>query len=82
MVPVLRAGGDLGGALGLNAVVVLAVPLLAAEWVRWTAGRARGRPSSFLNLPGRALAVVAAVVVVYALLRNLPGLEMLAPPTP
>ena len=76
------AGGDVAGALGLNAVVVVAVPLVAAEWVRWTAGRARGRPSSFLNLPGRALAVVAVVVVLYALLRNIPGLEMLAPPAP
>ena len=76
------AGGDVAAALSLNAVVVVAIPLMAAEWVRWTAGRARGRPTSFLNVPARAVTVVAVVVVVYAVLRNLPGLEMLAPPVP
>lgn len=73
--------GDLGAALGLNLLVVVAVPLVAAEWVRWTVGRARGRPTALLNLSSRVLAVVAAVAVAYMVLRNLPGMAMLTPPT-
>lgn len=74
------AGGDVGAALGLNLLVVLAVPLVLAEWVRWTAGRARGRRSSFMNVSSRTLAVVAGLAVLYMVVRNLPGMEMLAPP--
>lgn len=73
--------GDLGMALGLNLLVVLAVPVVVAEWARWTAGRARGRPTSFMNVSTRVLTAVTVLAVLYAVLRNLPGLEMLAPPS-
>jgi hypothetical protein len=73
--------GDLGAALGLNLLVVLAVPVVVAEWARWTAGRARGRPTSLMNVSTRVLAAVTVLAVLYAVLRNLPGMEMLAPPS-
>jgi len=72
--------GDVTAALGLNLLVVVMVPLVVAEWLRWTAGRARGRQTSFMNVSTRVLAVATTIAVVYAVLRNLPGLEMLAPP--
>lgn len=71
--------GDVGVALGLNLLVVVAVPLVVAEWLRWSIGRARGRETSFMNVSTRTLAVVSAIALVYAVLRNLPGLEALAP---
>lgn len=73
--------GDLGAAAGLNLLVVVAIPLLAAQWVRWTVGRARGREAPFLRVSSRALAVIAAVAVAYMVLRNLPGMQVLTPPT-
>lgn len=72
--------GDVSAALGLNLLVVLAVPVLAADWARWTTRRARGRPYTPLNLSSRVLLVVASAAVLYTVLRNLQGLEMLAPP--
>ena len=72
--------GDVGAALGLNLLVVVAVPILAAEWLRWTIGRARGRPTSFMNVSTRVLAAVTVVALAFAVLRNVPGMEMLAPP--
>ncbi len=74
------AAGDVAAALGLNLLVVLAVPLVMAEWLRWTAGRARGQQTSFMNVSTRVLAVVTTITILYAVLRNIPGLEMLAPP--
>lgn len=73
--------GDVAAAWGLNLLVVIAVPLVVAEWVRWTAGRARGRPTSFMNVSTRTLTVVTTIALVYAVLRNLPGVEALAPPS-
>lgn len=71
--------GDLVTAVGFNLLVVLAVPLVTADWARWTAGRARGRPTTFLNVSTRVLAVLTALALAYAVLRNLPGLAMLGP---
>jgi hypothetical protein len=73
------SGGDVVAALGLNLLVVLAVPVVLAEWVRWTAGRARGRPTSFMNVSSRTLGVVAGLALLYMVVRNVPGLELLAP---
>lgn len=71
--------GDVVTAAGMNALVVLLVPLVLLEWTRWTVGRARGRPTSFMNYPSRVVAVAAAVAVLYAVVRNLPGMEALTP---
>jgi hypothetical protein len=71
--------GDVGAALGLNVLLVLAVPLVVAEWARWTSGRARGRPTRFFDVSSRTIAVVATIALVYAVVRNLPGMEALTP---
>lgn len=73
------AEGEVPAALGLNAVVVVALPLLLLAWVRWTVRRAAGQPADLLTLSGRGLAVVAAVLVVFMVVRNLPGMEALTP---
>lgn len=73
------AGGDIGAAVGSNLLVVAAVPLLVLAWGRWTALRASGRPVPMLALSSRAMAVTAAVLVVFMVLRNLPALAVLAP---
>jgi len=73
------ASGDVVEALGLNAIVVLAAPVALLAWLRWTVGRARGRPIAFLEVSGRTITVVAAVLLLFAVVRNLPFAEALAP---
>ena len=73
------ASGDLGTAVSMNVLVVLLVPLVVVEWGRWTAGRARGRPTSFMNYSSRVIAVAAGVAVLFAVVRNIPGMEALTP---
>lgn len=65
---------DLPAALGLNALMVLAVPFLVWSWVAWAVPRIRG-PGSL-----RLAQVVLVVVVAFWLARNLPWLAWLAPP--
>lgn len=70
--------GDLGAALASNVVVVTMLPLVAALWLAWLGSRWRGRP-----LPGSSRAqlavgiAVAAALIVFGVVRNLPGLEWL-----
>ncbi|WP_291884311.1 DUF2752 domain-containing protein [Cellulomonas sp.] len=66
------AHGDLAGAWGMNPLWVLMVPLVAALWVRWFAAAAAGRPTR--PIPVRAGWVGLAVVLVFAVLRNVPVL--------
>lgn len=73
------ASGEVVMALGMNALVVLLVPFVAVEWGRWTLGRARGRPTSFMNYSSRVIAVAAGLAVLYAVVRNIPGMEALTP---
>ena len=73
------ASGDVVTAMSMNALVVLLVPLVVVEWGRWTVGRARGRPSSFMNYSSRVIAVAAGIAVLYAVVRNIPGMEALTP---
>jgi hypothetical protein len=71
--------GDVGAAAGLNVLVVVAVPVLVVLWLRWTALRASGRAVSLIALSNRAGAMLAAVLLAYMVVRNLPGMEMLTP---
>ncbi|WP_239070145.1 DUF2752 domain-containing protein [Cellulomonas chitinilytica] len=66
------AHGDLAGAWGMNPLWVLAVPLVAALWLRWFTAAATGRPSR--AIPVRAGWVGLAVVLVFGVLRNVPAL--------
>jgi hypothetical protein len=64
--------GDVAGAWGMNPLWVLAVPLLAAAWVRWLVRVLRtGRPAA--APPAWTALVVTAVVVLYSVARNVPA---------
>lgn len=78
--------GDVGAALGYNAPVVLGLPLVAALWVWWllttlgrapTSGRLAGVVRRALSPPGAW--VLLGLAALFMVLRNLPGLEVLAP---
>jgi hypothetical protein len=68
--------GDVVGALDHNALTVLAVPLLVMAWVRWARREWRGGTRSTV-LDGRVLLGVAALFLVFAVVRNLPGVPFL-----
>lgn len=68
---------DVVAAWGMNALLVLAVPVLAALWVRWVRGAWVGRPVGHVTV--RQASVLAAVLLAFTVLRNLPGLESLTP---
>jgi hypothetical protein len=70
--------GDIGTAVGLNVLAVAAVPLLAYLWLGWTARRVRRAPRTSLTDP-RWLMALAALVVLFWIVRNLPFGAVLAP---
>ena len=66
------AHGDLVGALHNNIVLVAAVPIVAALWVVWLL-RSMGKPVPRVLPRGmRWTVVLAAFLVLYAVLRNIP----------
>lgn len=73
------AGGDVATAFERNPLMVLVVPFLLWSFVRWT-GATLGwlRPRTTVA-PAWALWGLAAVVVGYGILRNVPGLTLLSP---
>jgi hypothetical protein len=70
--------GDLATAASLNVLVVAAVPLLVALWSGWARRRWTGVPRTWLA-PGWLLWALLAVVLGFAVLRNLPAVAWLAP---
>lgn len=70
--------GDVVAALGMNPLGLLLVPVLLAYWGQWTyrvlTGRPRGAP-----LASWAVWAFLGVVIAFWVLRNLPGLQVLAP---
>lgn len=72
--------GEILRALSLNPLLVLAIPFLAPaaanEGMRVLAGREIFRR----RLPDAACLAIAAIVIAYGILRNVPGLEFLGPP--
>jgi hypothetical protein len=76
--------GDAAGAARHNALFLPALVLLAARWLHlaapaWTA-RLPGWLRQPATVPPAAVAGLAAAVVAFGVARNLPGLELLAPP--
>jgi len=71
------AHGDLAGAWSMNPLWVVCVPLVVALWAWWTVRVTRGRPAPLL--PSWTAWVFLGVLVVFGVLRNLPGLTVLAP---
>lgn len=70
--------GDLVGAFWMNPLAFVLLPVLAGYWLSWAhraaTGARRGAP-----LAGPVVWAFLVVVVVFGVLRNLPGLELLAP---
>jgi hypothetical protein len=66
------AHGDVATAAGHNAVVVLAVPVLAALWSLWSVRRVRGMRGPMVSMSAGALVALGAALVVFAVVRNLP----------
>jgi len=70
--------GDFGAALGFNVLFVLALPWIAAMWLVWARRHTLGLPRRWLA-PAWVLWAFLAVELVFTVLRNLPGFEILAP---
>ncbi|NBE54523.1 DUF2752 domain-containing protein [Streptomyces boluensis] len=70
--------GDLGAALGANALAVIGYVVFAAGWLAWTVASARGR-SWRIELRSSQLWAVGALLVVFTVVRNLPFGAWLAP---
>jgi hypothetical protein len=72
--------GDLVGALGSNLLFVAMVPVLVVWWLRWVdrAWAGKDRPAGSEH-PGRWIALFTVVMVLFAVVRNLPVGSGLAP---
>lgn len=70
--------GDVVAAAGMNALALVLLPVLVAYWGQWVhrvvTGSPRGAP-----LASWVVWAVLVVVVAWWVLRNVPGLELLAP---
>jgi hypothetical protein len=71
--------GEWRRALGLNPASVMAVPALAVLVARQVWHRARGSEHSANRAPGWVILAIASGIVLYGVVRNLPGMEWLAP---
>jgi hypothetical protein len=69
---------DLATAVARNPFAVAMVPLLVAIWLRWAGRSATGRRRSTAAHPALIWALLG-LVVVFWVLRNLPGFGWLAP---
>lgn len=67
---------DLAAAWGMNPLVVLAVPVVLVGWVMWMRRAVRGAPGRRLPdaVRRRSWSAVAALLVLFTVLRNVPAL--------
>lgn len=72
------AHGDLGAAFGSNALAVAGYAVFAVLWVVWFSRTVRGRPFT-VGLKPAYVWGVAAVVIAFTIVRNLPFGAALAP---
>lgn len=70
--------GDLGAALGANAVAVVGYAVFAVVWVMWLIRAVQGRPLR-IGLPTGWWWAVGSVLVIFSVVRNLPFGSALAP---
>lgn len=71
--------GDLLGAASSNLVFVAMVPVIVVWWLLWTRRAWSGRPAPAREHAGVWIALFTVVMVVFAVLRNLPAGNWLAP---
>lgn len=71
--------GDVGAALASNALAVVIVLVGAVLWLRWTARRAAGHDVAIVERSGLLVLAATAVLVVFGVLRWLPGGDVLGP---
>ncbi len=69
---------DVVTALDRNPMTVLAVPLLVAVYVLWTARTVRGRPRTWVAPPWLVWSLLGAIIAFWVL-RNVPAFGWLAP---
>ncbi|MGW8890004.1 DUF2752 domain-containing protein [Streptomyces sp. NPDC055749] len=72
------AHGDIGAALGSNALAVVGYAVFAVVWVLWTVRAARGKPLRIALAPAYWWGI-GAVVLIFAVVRNLPFGSAMAP---
>lgn len=65
---------DVVGAWGMNPLLVLAAPVAVLAWARWLHRRLRGLPPTGRGASAAHAWTLAAVVVAFAVLRNVPAL--------
>jgi Protein of unknown function (DUF2752) len=63
---------NLSGAMAMNPLMVLAVPVVVALWVRWLWRAWRGRPVTTMSVGGAVLLGVG--LLAFAVARNIPAL--------
>ncbi|MDM7856365.1 DUF2752 domain-containing protein [Cellulomonas alba] len=66
------ARGDVASAWGMNPLWVVLAPLVVVGWALWVVRRAQGRPAP--TFPRAARWALAALVVAFGVLRNVPAL--------
>jgi hypothetical protein len=71
------ATGQVGAAFHRNPLAVLAVPFVAAAWLSWARRRRTGRGRRVA--PAWLIWTLLAAVILFWLLRNLPGFGWLGP---
>ncbi|WP_231494935.1 DUF2752 domain-containing protein [Cellulomonas sp. KRMCY2] len=69
---------DLAGAMAMNPLLVLGLPVLVAAWGLWLL-RSLGVWTGPVRVPGWTGWVTLAVLLLYAVVRNLPPFAWLAP---
>jgi hypothetical protein len=65
--------GDLTGAVDMNALAVLAIPVVVASWSAWLRRAVTGRPRSWLAPPWFPFGVLV-VLALFAVARNVPAM--------
>jgi hypothetical protein len=71
------AHGDLLAALDRNVLVVLAVPVMAFAWLQWLRRAARPGRAPRREVPPWLVRAVIVVVLVFWVVRNIPGVPFL-----
>lgn len=71
--------GDVPGALAMNPLVLLLLPVPAYLWARWTVTAARGVPMRSVLIRPPVLYAFLGLLALYGVARNLPFAQVLAP---